>query len=204
MMQRQPNATSSSVGETRPDALQRHAFNCFLNETNPANGPVADMGAWAHRPGVSPMARVMSAFAAFEPAPPVPRAADGGQQASVLAAFHGDLDLLGREDAGEAAAIARGERDVDPERTATESFSTGSAVSGRSMRDARWSGWLLKKHRWKMLIAMIGLAGRAVCANKAVMPRALKKRARRVRFELFAVRGYTTGGMAIGRTYFIT
>ncbi len=29
-------------GETRLDALQRHAFGYFLNETNPANGLVAD------------------------------------------------------------------------------------------------------------------------------------------------------------------
>ena len=29
-------------GETRLDALQRHAFGYFLNETNPANGLVSD------------------------------------------------------------------------------------------------------------------------------------------------------------------
>ena len=29
-------------GETRLDALQRHSFEYFLNETNPANGLVAD------------------------------------------------------------------------------------------------------------------------------------------------------------------
>ena len=29
-------------GETRLDALQRHSFAYFLNETNPANGLVAD------------------------------------------------------------------------------------------------------------------------------------------------------------------
>jgi len=29
-------------GETKLDALQRHAFGYFLNETNPANGLVAD------------------------------------------------------------------------------------------------------------------------------------------------------------------
>jgi hypothetical protein len=32
----------SDFGETRLDALQRHAFRYFLNETNPANGLVAD------------------------------------------------------------------------------------------------------------------------------------------------------------------
>jgi hypothetical protein len=42
MIQRQPNATSSNVGKTRLDAFQRHAFNCSLNGTNPANGLVAD------------------------------------------------------------------------------------------------------------------------------------------------------------------
>jgi hypothetical protein len=42
MMQRQPHARSSNFGETRLDALQRHAFDYFLNETNLANGLVAD------------------------------------------------------------------------------------------------------------------------------------------------------------------
>ena len=32
----------ADAGETRLDALQRHAFGYFLNETNPANGLVAD------------------------------------------------------------------------------------------------------------------------------------------------------------------
>jgi len=32
----------SDFGETRLDALQRHSFGYFLNETNPANGLVAD------------------------------------------------------------------------------------------------------------------------------------------------------------------
>lgn len=31
-----------AFGETRLDALQHHAFGYFLNETNPANGLVAD------------------------------------------------------------------------------------------------------------------------------------------------------------------
>lgn len=41
-MQRQPDEKSPHVGETRLDALQRHAFDYFLNETNPANGLVSD------------------------------------------------------------------------------------------------------------------------------------------------------------------
>ena len=41
--------------------------------------------------------------AALKPVPPVPRATDGAQQAGVLAAIHGDLDLLGRQDAGSAS-----------------------------------------------------------------------------------------------------
>ncbi|PKP72245.1 MAG: hypothetical protein CVT83_00980, partial [Alphaproteobacteria bacterium HGW-Alphaproteobacteria-5] len=41
-MKQQPNASPSNFGETRLDALQRHAFDYFLNETNPANGLVAD------------------------------------------------------------------------------------------------------------------------------------------------------------------
>ena len=32
----------SDFGEARLDALQRHAFGYFLNETNPANGLVSD------------------------------------------------------------------------------------------------------------------------------------------------------------------
>jgi hypothetical protein len=42
MMQRQPHANPPNFGETRLDALQRHAFDYFLNETNPANGLVSD------------------------------------------------------------------------------------------------------------------------------------------------------------------
>nr|WP_306264864.1 glucoamylase family protein [Pararhizobium sp. IMCC3301] len=41
-MKRQPHAGSPNAGEERLDALQRHAFDYFLNETNPANGLVAD------------------------------------------------------------------------------------------------------------------------------------------------------------------
>jgi hypothetical protein len=41
-MQRQPHANSPILGETRLDALQRHAFDYFLHETNPANDLVAD------------------------------------------------------------------------------------------------------------------------------------------------------------------
>jgi hypothetical protein len=41
-MQRLQHANSLASGETRLDALQRHAFGYFLHETNPANGLVAD------------------------------------------------------------------------------------------------------------------------------------------------------------------
>ncbi len=41
-MKRQPHASPADSGEERLDALQRHAFDYFLNETNPANGLVAD------------------------------------------------------------------------------------------------------------------------------------------------------------------
>ena len=41
-MKRQPDASPPNFGETRLDALQRHAFDYFLNETSPANGLVAD------------------------------------------------------------------------------------------------------------------------------------------------------------------
>ncbi len=41
-MKRQPHASPADSGEKRLDALQRHAFEYFLNETNPANGLVAD------------------------------------------------------------------------------------------------------------------------------------------------------------------
>ena len=42
LMQRQEHANPSDFGEARLDALQRHAFEYFLHETNPANGLVAD------------------------------------------------------------------------------------------------------------------------------------------------------------------
>ena len=42
MMQGQQHAYSPVFGETRLDALQRHAFEYFLHETNPVNGLVAD------------------------------------------------------------------------------------------------------------------------------------------------------------------
>jgi len=42
MMQRQSHVKRPHSGETRLDALQRHAFDYFLNETNLANGLVAD------------------------------------------------------------------------------------------------------------------------------------------------------------------
>ncbi|WP_425602932.1 glucoamylase family protein [Hoeflea algicola] len=42
MMQRQSHVKRPHPGETRLDALQRHAFDYFLNETNLANGLVAD------------------------------------------------------------------------------------------------------------------------------------------------------------------
>ena len=42
MMQPHKHANPSDFGETRLDALQRHAFEYFLHETNPANGLVAD------------------------------------------------------------------------------------------------------------------------------------------------------------------
>ena len=38
----QPHAIAPSFGEARLDALERHAFEYFLRETNPANGLVAD------------------------------------------------------------------------------------------------------------------------------------------------------------------
>ena len=40
LIQRQQHANSLSLGETKLDALQRHAFDYFLHETNPANGLV--------------------------------------------------------------------------------------------------------------------------------------------------------------------
>ena len=40
--QRQPHANSPDFGEARLDALQRHAFEYFLRETNCVNGLVAD------------------------------------------------------------------------------------------------------------------------------------------------------------------
>ena len=39
---RQQHAYSLEFGETRLDALQRHSFEYFLQETNPVNGLVAD------------------------------------------------------------------------------------------------------------------------------------------------------------------
>ena len=49
-------------GETKLDALQRHAFEYFLNETNPANGLVADRT----QPGApSSIAAVGFALAAY-------------------------------------------------------------------------------------------------------------------------------------------
>ncbi|MDF1671165.1 MAG: glucoamylase family protein [Roseovarius sp.] len=42
MMQRQSHVKRPHPGETRLDVLQRHAFDYFLNETNLANGLVAD------------------------------------------------------------------------------------------------------------------------------------------------------------------
>jgi hypothetical protein len=41
-MQRHEHANPPDFGETRLDALQRHAFDYFVHETNPANGLVAD------------------------------------------------------------------------------------------------------------------------------------------------------------------
>jgi putative transposase len=46
-MQRQEHANPPDFGKTRLDALQRHAFDYFLHETNHTNGLVADMS----RPG---------------------------------------------------------------------------------------------------------------------------------------------------------
>ena len=61
MSEEQP-ANSLDLGETRLHELQRHAFDYFLNETNPANGLVAD----SSRPG-SPasIASVGFALAAY-------------------------------------------------------------------------------------------------------------------------------------------
>ena len=42
MMQRRSHVKPPNSGETRLDGLQRHAFDYFLNETNLANGLVAD------------------------------------------------------------------------------------------------------------------------------------------------------------------
>ena len=53
--------------------------------------------------------------AALQPAPPVLRTTDGAEEVGNLAAFHCHLDLLGKQDAGAAAAIAQGERYVDAE-----------------------------------------------------------------------------------------
>jgi len=41
-MKRRPQASPPNSGGARLDALQRHAFDYFLNETNSANGLVAD------------------------------------------------------------------------------------------------------------------------------------------------------------------
>ena len=41
-MQRREHANPPDFVETRLDALQRHAFDYFVHETNPANGLVAD------------------------------------------------------------------------------------------------------------------------------------------------------------------
>jgi hypothetical protein len=41
-MQRQSHVKLPYLEDTRLDAMQRHAFEYFLNETNPANGLVAD------------------------------------------------------------------------------------------------------------------------------------------------------------------
>ena len=61
MSEEQP-ANSLDLGETRLHELQRHAFDYFLNETNPANGLIAD----SSRPG-SPasIASVGFALAAY-------------------------------------------------------------------------------------------------------------------------------------------
>ena len=42
VIDRQPNANSPDFGEGRLDELEHHAFDYFLNQTNPANGLVAD------------------------------------------------------------------------------------------------------------------------------------------------------------------
>ena len=62
MMQGQQHAYSPVFGETRLDALQRHAFEYFLHETNPVNGLVADT---SHPGAPSSIASVGFALAAY-------------------------------------------------------------------------------------------------------------------------------------------
>jgi hypothetical protein len=62
LMQPQPHANSLNFGETRLDALQRHAFDYFLHETNPANGLVADT---SHPGAPASIAAVGFALAAY-------------------------------------------------------------------------------------------------------------------------------------------
>lgn len=61
-MKRQPHAKPLNSGEARLDALRRHAFDYFLNETNPANGLVADK---AQRGAPASIAAVGFALAAY-------------------------------------------------------------------------------------------------------------------------------------------
>jgi hypothetical protein len=61
-MKPQSNASPPDFGEERLDALQRHAFQYFLNETNPKNGLVADK---SQPDAPASIAAVGFAFAAY-------------------------------------------------------------------------------------------------------------------------------------------
>lgn len=61
-MKPQSNASPPDFGEERLDALQRHAFQYFLNETNPKNGLVADK---SQRDAPASIAAVGFALAAY-------------------------------------------------------------------------------------------------------------------------------------------
>ena len=62
MTHREQHAYPSVLGETMLDALQRHAFEYFLHETNPANGLVADT---SHPGAPASIASVGFALAAY-------------------------------------------------------------------------------------------------------------------------------------------
>lgn len=62
MIHRQPHPSSPEFGEVRLDALEHHAFDYFLNQTNPANGLVVDKSQPGAAASIAAVGFVLAAY----------------------------------------------------------------------------------------------------------------------------------------------